>query len=61
MHAQAGDYMIGAGVLRYMFVDKKKLNRTLVIDSPFQTFMVGLLIEFMDYSTIWVDLNFSRG
>ena len=31
-----------------MFVDKKKLNHTLVIDSPFQTFVVGLLVEFTD-------------
>ena len=30
----------------YMFVDKKSLNSTLAIDSPFQTFMVGLLVEF---------------
>ena len=28
-----------------IFVDKK-LNRTLAIDSPFQTFAVGLLVEF---------------
>ena len=27
---------------------KKNLNRTLAIDSPFQTFKVGLLVEFMD-------------
>ena len=48
--------MIGAGVhilyiyIYYigMFVDKKKLNRTLAIDSPFQTFAVGLLVEFRD-------------
>ena len=32
----------------YMCVDPKKLNRTLAIDSPFQTFAIGLLIEFMD-------------
>ena len=32
----------------YMFLDKKKLNRTLAIDSHFQTFTVGLLIEFID-------------
>ena len=29
----------------YMFVDQKYLNRTLEIDSPFQTFAVGLLVE----------------
>ena len=27
---------------------KKDLNRTLAIDSPFQTFAVGLLLEFID-------------
>ena len=33
-----------------MFVDKTTtLNRTLAIDSPLQTFTVGLLIEFIDY------------
>ena len=32
----------------YMFVDKKKLNRTIAMDSPFQTFAVGLLVEFID-------------
>ena len=50
--------MIGAGVhiyvgryacrYIYMFVDKKSLNCTLAIDSPFQTFAVGLLIELID-------------
>ena len=29
-------------------VKKKKLNRTLEIDSPFQTLTVGLLVEFID-------------
>ena len=33
---------------RYMFVDQNNLNRTLAIDSPFQTFMVGLLVKFID-------------
>ena len=51
-HARAGGYVIGAGVHiyvgRYMFVDKKSLNRTLAIDSPFQTFAVGLFVEFID-------------
>ena len=32
----------------HTFVDKKNLNRTLAIDSPFQTFAVGLIIEFID-------------
>ena len=27
----------------YMFVDLKNLNCTLAIDSPFQTFVIGLL------------------
>ena len=43
--------MIGTGVHIYVcvFVDKKKvLNRTLAIDSPFQTFAVGLLVKFID-------------
>ena len=33
-----------------MFVDQKNLNRTLEIDSPFQTFVVELLVKFIDYS-----------
>ena len=34
----------------YVYVcGQKKLNRTLAIDSPFQTFVVGLLVEFIDY------------
>ena len=41
--------VIGCGVHIYMFVDEKNyLNRTLKIDSPFQTFAVGLLVEFID-------------
>ena len=40
--------VIGVGVHTYMSVDKKILNRTLVINSPFQTFTVGLLTEFID-------------
>ena len=31
-----------------MFVDQKNLNRTLAIDSPLQTFALGLLVEFID-------------
>ena len=31
-----------------LYVPKKILNRTLAIDSRFQTFAVGLLIEFID-------------
>ena len=31
-----------------MFVEEKNLNRTSAIDSPFQTFAVGLLVEFID-------------
>ena len=39
--------MIWAGVHIYVYVcgQKKRLNRTLDIDSPFQIFAVGLLIE----------------
>ena len=33
----------------YVCGPKKKLNRTLVIDLPFQTFAVGLLVEFIDW------------
>ena len=54
----SGGKVIGAGVqiyilyiciYIYMFVDRKKyLNRTLAIDSPFQTFAVGLLVKFID-------------
>ena len=42
--------MIGVGVhiYVYMFVVRKNLNRTLAIDSPFQTYTVGLLVEFID-------------
>ena len=35
-------------VTMYMFVDKKYLNSTLAIDSLFQTFVVGFLVEFID-------------
>ena len=37
--------MIGAGVYIYIVCGQKKLNRTLAIDSPFQTFAVGLLVK----------------
>ena len=42
--------VIGCGVHIYIYVceRKKNLNRTLEIDSPFQTFSVGLLVEFID-------------
>ena len=54
LHAQCEwGQVIGVGVHLYinvymgMFVDKTTtLNRTLAIDSPLQTFTVGLLIEF---------------
>ena len=39
--------VIGVGVHIYMFVDKK-IESTLTIDSPFQTFAVELLIKFRD-------------
>ena len=43
--ARAGK-VISVAVRVYLFVDQKKnLNRTLAIDSPFQTFTVGLLAE----------------
>ena len=35
------------GVDVHMFVDQNKLNRTLAINSPFQTFAVGHLVEFI--------------
>ena len=55
-HALAGGYVIGAGVHIYVGTvgryiclwTKKGLNRNLAIDSPFQTFAVGLLVEFID-------------
>ena len=44
--------VIGVSVHIYIyigiFVDKKNLNRTLAINSLFQTFVVGLLVEFID-------------
>ena len=42
--------VIGRGVhiYIYMSVVEKKMNRTLEIDSPFQTLTVGLLVEFID-------------
>ena len=50
-HERTGGYVIGAGV-HYIYIlwlwSKKNLNRTLAIDSPFQTFAVGLLVEFID-------------
>ena len=43
--------VIGLGVLVYIyvFVVKKYLNCNLAIDLPFQTFAVGLLVEFIDW------------
>ena len=43
--------VIGLGVLVYIYMlwSKKILNRTLAIDLPFQTFAVGLLVEFIDW------------
>ena len=41
----------GVHIYIYIFmsvVKKKNLNRTLEIDSPFQTLTVGLLVEFID-------------
>ena len=36
----------------YVCGREKNLNRTLEIDSPFQTFAVGLLIEVIDYRVL---------
>ena len=35
-------------IYSYMYVDKNILDRTLAIDSRFQTFEVGLLVKFID-------------
>ena len=40
--------VIGRGVHIYICGRKKNLNRTLEIDSPFQTLTVGLLVKFID-------------
>ena len=40
--------VIDCGVHIYVCSRKKYLNRTLEIDSPFQTLTVGLLVEFID-------------
>ena len=40
--------VIGCGVHIYVCGRKKYLNCTLEIDLPFQTFAVGLLVEFID-------------
>ena len=45
--------VIGRGVhILYIYIyvcgRKKNLNRTLEIDTPFQTLIVGLLVEFID-------------
>ena len=40
--------VIGRGVHIYICGRKKNLNRTLEINSPFQTLTVGLLVEFID-------------
>ena len=47
-HVRAGGYVIGAGVHVYICLWTKKLNCTLGINSPFQTFAVGLLVKFID-------------
>ena len=36
------------GTVTYVCGRKKNLNRTLEIDSPFQTFAVRLVVEFID-------------
>ena len=43
--------VVGIGVHIYVYIclwTQKNLNRTLAIDSPYQTFMVGLLVKFID-------------
>ena len=40
------DKVISAGV--HMFVDKKKLNHNLAIDSSFKTIAVRFLVKFID-------------
>ena len=40
--------VIDRGVHIYVCSPKKNLNRTLEIDSPFQTLTVGLFVEFID-------------
>ena len=43
--------VMGTIFLVYIYIclwSKKNLNRTLEIDSPFQTLTVGLLVEFID-------------
>ena len=42
------------GTVTYVYIytclwTKKNLNRTLAIDSPFQTFAVGLLVKILDF------------
>ena len=39
---------VGAHIICLYVCGQKKLNRTLAIDSSFQTFAVGLLVEFID-------------
>ena len=40
--------MVGKYDILYVSGRKKNLNRTLEIDSSFQTLTVGLLVEFID-------------
>ena len=42
------NFFLSCTVYIYVCGRKKYLNRTLEIDSPFQTFAVGLLVEFID-------------
>ena len=42
------DRGVHIGIYIYVCSQKKNLNRTLEIDSPFQTLTVGLLVEFID-------------
>ena len=47
-HAQRERGKVIDRVVSICLWSKKNLNRTLGIDSPFQTLTVGLLVEFID-------------
>ena len=49
MCSASGGKVIGVGVQIYICLwTKKNLNRTLAINSPFQTLAIELLMEFID-------------
>ena len=47
MYSERGRYVINIYIYICLW-SKKNLNRTLEIDSPFQTLTVELLVEFID-------------